>query len=114
MGRYYVLRDGEVFEEPDFRKWLEWHQTNYEKSRCIAHTWVKFGEVRTVFLGMNMKESESDPPWLFDTRVDGGWLNGKWERSSTLEKAGESHEALVAEVREMESQNEIPPPDAVW
>ena len=114
MDRYYVLRDGDVVEEPDFKKWLEWHQASYEKTRCIAHTRVKFGEVRTVFLGMNMRESDNDPPWLFDTRVYAGWLNGEWERSSTLEKASAAHEAWVARVHEMESDNETPPPDAVW
>ena len=50
MARYYVLREGEVVEEPDFRKWLEWHEASYEKARCVAHTSVKFGEVNTVFL----------------------------------------------------------------
>ena len=63
---------------------------------------------------MNMRESEDDPPCLFDTRIDGGWLTGEWERSSTLEGAGVLHEAWVARVREMESENELPPPDAVW
>jgi|GEM_PF-2101249 len=114
MGQYYILHDGKVVEEPDFKKWLAWHQSSYEQTRCIAHTWVKFGEVRTVFLGMNMRESESEPPWLFDTRVYGGWLAGEWERSSTFEKASASHEAWVARVREMESNNEVPPPDAVF
>lgn len=114
MGRYYILRDGEVVEEPDLKKWLEWHQASYEEARCIVRTEVKFGVVKTVFLGMNMRELETDPPWLFDTRVYRGWLTGKWERSSTLEKAAASHETMVARVREMESNNELPPPDAVW
>ena len=114
MGRYYILRDGEVVEEPDFEKWLEWHQTSYEKVRCIARTGVKFGEVTTVFLGMNMRASTADPPWLFDTRVKGGWLADEWERCSTLDEASELHEALVARVREMETQQGVPPSNAVW
>ena len=114
MGRYYILRDRAVVEEPDFGKWLEWHQTSYEKVRCIAHTGVKFGAVVTVFLGMNMRESEADPPWLFDTRVCGGWLTGEWERSSTLREALVSHEAWVARIHKLESENKPPPPDALW
>ena len=114
MGRYYILHDREVVEEPDFGKWLEWHQTSYEKVRCIAHTEMKYCIVMTVFLGMNMRKSEDDPPWLFDTRVCGGWMTGEWKRSSTLEEASALHQALVARIRAMESENKAPPPDAVW
>ncbi len=111
MGRYYILRDGEVVEEPDFAKWLQWHQTLYEKMRCVKRTVVKFGEVITVFLGMNMRASEADSHWLFDTRVMKGWLDGEWERCSTLDEALALHQALVGRVRRMEEENEIPPPD---
>lgn len=60
------------------------------------------------------RESEADPPWLFDTRVCGGWLTGEWERSSTLREALVSHEAWVARIRKLESGNKPPPPDALW
>ncbi len=111
MGRYYILRDREVVEEPDFEKWLQWHETSYEAVRCIASTGVKYGKVVTVFLGMDMSPSGSELPWLFDTRVQGGWLCNEWERASTLDEALAGHEALIARVREAETQHDTPPPD---
>jgi hypothetical protein len=111
MGRYYILCGGAVLEEPDFSKWVAWHASRYEKLRCVARTSVKFGAVVTVFLGMNMALTESARPLLFETRVMGGWLDGQGERYSTLEQARAGHEALVAQIRAMEQENELPPPD---
>ncbi len=111
MGRYYILRDREVVEEPDFKTWLQWHQTSYEAVRCIASTGVKFGKVVTVFLGMDLSPSESAPPWLYDTTVQGGWLCNDWERVSTLDEALAGHESLIARVREEEALHDTPPPD---
>ena len=115
MGRYYILKDDVVKEEPDFGKWVAWHTNWYEKLRCVARTSVKFGDVATVFLGVNMALAESERPLLFETRVMGGWLNDQWERHSTLEEARERHEAWVARIRAMEKENELPPPDCrMW
>ena len=115
MGRYYTLRDGEVVEEPDYAKWIDWYGKSYEKVRHVASTKVKYGTVATVFLALNMTLSKTDPPLLFETRVNGGWLDDEWERFSTLEEAKAGHEAWAARVREEEEENKLPPPGCpVW
>ncbi len=115
MERYYVLCGDRVLPEPDFRKWVAWHAQCYEKVRCVARTSVKYGAVVTVFLGVNMAIAESDPPVLFETRVEHGWLTDQWERHATLAEARQGHDAWVARVRAMEQREESPPPDCpVW
>jgi hypothetical protein len=115
MGRYYILRDGEVIEEPNHAKWSEWYAESYNQLRCIARTELKYGTVSTIFLGMNMTLAQSDPPLLFETRVEGGWLADQWQRYPTLADARAGHEAWVARVREIEEENELPPPGyPVW
>ncbi len=115
MGRYYILRDDQVIEEPDHAKWLEWHETSYEKVRAVAQTGTKFGRVETAFLGMNLTLAQDAPPLLFETRVKGGWLDDEWERFPTLAKAQAGHEAWVARIHELEAEHELPPPGCqVW
>jgi hypothetical protein len=109
MGRYYILQDGQVIEEPDYDKWARWRQDCYEKVRCIAQTEAQYGTVRTVFLAVNMTLAQDDPPCLFETRVEGGWLNDQWQRYPTLVEAKAGHEAWVARVRESD-ETELPPP----
>jgi hypothetical protein len=115
MGRYYILRDGKVIEEPDYAKWMEWYGKSFEQVRCVAETKVKYGTVSTVFLALNMTLSKTDPPLLFETKVQGGWMADQWERFSTLEEAQAGHEAWVARVREQEEEHKLPPPGCpVW
>ena len=115
MGIYYILRDDVVVEEPDFGKWVAWHAQWYEKLRFVERTSMKFGDVVTIFLGMNMAVAELEKPLLFETRVMGGWLNDQWERHSTLDEARAAHKALVARIKSMERENELPPPDCrMW
>ncbi len=109
MGRYYILQAGAVVEEPDYEKWRQWYETSYSRVRSVASTKVKYGAVSTVFLGMNMALSQDAPPALFETKIDGGWLNGEWERYPTLEEARAGHEAWVFRVSAAE-ENEPPPP----
>ena len=114
MGRYYILRDGEVVEEPDHAKWAEWYKDTYPQARCVASTKVEYVTVETVFLAMNMTLSKDDPPFLFEARVKGGWLDNEWKRYATLQEAHAGHEALVARVRAAE-ENKLPPPGhPVW
>ncbi len=113
MGRYYILREGMVVEEPDYVKWAQWYENTPEQDRRIACTKVKYGTVATVFLAMNMTLSQSNPPLLFETRVQGGWLDGEWERFATLEEAKAGHEVWVARVGAAE-EHELPPPGFVW
>jgi hypothetical protein len=110
MARYYILRDGKVVEEPDHAKWTEWYESSTEADRCIASTNLKYGDVRTVFLAMQMTLSKSDPPLLFETRVRGGWLNDEAQRYATLADAKAGHEAWVARVRAAEVEHGLPPP----
>ncbi len=110
MGRYYILRDNEIVEEPDHAKWSEWYKSTYEQVRTIASTRLQHGTVQTVFLAMNMNLSQADAPMLFETRVKGGWLDDEWERYATLEEAQAGHEAFVARVRAAEEENNLPPP----
>ena len=109
MGRYYILRNDEVVEEPDFAKWTEWYESSYEKVRGVACTKVEYGTVSTVFLAMNMTLSKADPPLLFETRVQGGWLDDESERYATLAEAKAGHGTWVARVRAAE-ENKPPPP----
>jgi hypothetical protein len=115
MGRYYILCGDAVTEEADFGKWVAWHASAYEKMRCVARTSVKFGVVATVFLGVNMASTEVERPVLFETRVQGGWLDDQWERYATLEEARAGHHAWVARIRTMEQEQELPPPNCrMW
>jgi hypothetical protein len=110
MSRYFILRNGEVVEEPDHAQWSHWYQSSYDRVRCVAETEVKYGSVVTTFLAVDMTLSKGVPPLLFETRVKGGWLDDEWERYPTLEAAKAGHNAWVARVREMEEENELPPP----
>ena len=114
MGRYYMLCDGEVIEEPDHAKWSKWYQSSYEKVRHVASTKVSYGTVSTVFLAMNMTLSKETPPLLFETRVQGGWLHDQWERFASLDEAKAGHEAWVARVREAEKDQPPPPGWPTW
>ena len=111
MGRYYMLCEGKVVEETDYAKWADWYKNSYEQVRCVACTKSQHSTVTTVFLAMNMTLSKDDPPLLFETKVEGGWLDNEWQRYSTLEEAKAGHEAIVARVRAAEEEeNELPPP----
>jgi hypothetical protein len=115
VGRYYVLKDNQVIEEPDHAKWVAWRETSFAQVHTVAQTGTKFGTVVTTFLGMNMTLAKNAPPQLFETRVTGGWLNNEWERFATLAEAQAGHEAWVARVHEMEAEHELPPPGCqVW
>ena len=45
MGRYYILRNDQVIEEPDHEKWLQWRETSFEQVRTVAQTNSKFGSI---------------------------------------------------------------------
>jgi hypothetical protein len=116
MGRYYILCEGKVVEEPDHSKWSQWYEKSYNKVRCVASTKVQFGTVETTFLAMNMTLAQEGPPLLFETRVKGGWLDDEWKRYPTLDEAKAGHEAFVARIRAAEQEHKGPPPGwpAAW
>ena len=53
-------------------------------------------------------------PVLFETRVTGGWLADQRERYATIDEARAGHESWVARVREVEEENQLPPPGGAW
>ncbi|MCP4592454.1 MAG: hypothetical protein GY842_17105 [bacterium] len=111
MGRYYILCDGKVTEEPDHEKWERWHRSTYPKVREVASTTASGGTVRTVFLAINMSLAKDEDPLLFETRVQGGWLDDQWQRYSSLEEARAGHDSWVARVSEAEKDK---PPSPGW
>jgi hypothetical protein len=115
MGRYYILRNQQVVEEPDYAKWAAWRQNTFDQVRRVASTNTKHGTISTDFLGMSMTLSKTDPPLVFETKVEGGWLDGKSERYATLADAKAGHEAWVGRVHAAEEENPLPPPGCpVW
>ena len=74
MGRYYILRDGEVIEEPDYEKWLAWFESAYQDVELIAESRLGASTVSTRFLALSMTLAQDSPPMVFETMVNGGWL----------------------------------------
>jgi hypothetical protein len=114
MGRYYILRDGEVVEELDHTVWSRWFENTYQDVEHIARTETAHSMVVTRFLAVNLTLARDEPPLLFETSVDGGWLEGQGEKYATLDDARTGHEAWVERVRAAEEENELPPPGAAW
>jgi hypothetical protein len=114
MSRYFILRDDEVFEEPDHPSWKEWYESCYEAIECIDRTELTHGIVSTHFLAVDMTLARDAAPQLFETRVTGGWLADQRQRYATLEEARAGHQAWVARVLEVEEENQLPPPGGAW
>jgi hypothetical protein len=114
MGRYYILRDDEVIEEHDHTVWSEWFENRYREVADIDRTDTTHSTVRTRFLAVNLTLAHDQPPLLFETSVEGGWLDGQGEKFSTVEQARAGHQSWVEKVRAAESENELPPPGAAW
>jgi hypothetical protein len=114
MGRYYILSDGEVVEEPDHRAWSEWYEREYPGVERVARTDLDRGSVTTRFLALNMTLDRRGPALLFETRVTGGELDGEWERYPTLDAAQAGHESWVRRLREAEAEDGLPAPGLSW
>ena len=114
MGRYYILRNGEVIEEPDYPTWAEWYEDKFKNVENVAHTELVHGVVSTRFLAMNLTLAKDTPALVFETRVMGGWLDDQWERFATLGEARDGHDAWVERVRSAEDEDGLPPPGAGW
>jgi hypothetical protein len=114
MGRYYILRNDEVVEESDHAVWSEWFESTYQDVAEIAQTATAHSTVLTRFLAVNLTLAQDQPPLLFETKVEGGWLEGQGEKYSSLEAARTGHDAWVEKVRAAEEENELPPPGAAW
>ena len=114
MGRYYILHDGEVIEEPDYQKWSAWFESAFKEVELVAESPLGSSTVSTRFLGLSMTLAQDSPPMVFETKVKGGWLDNQWERFSSLEEATAGHEGWVRRVREADKENGLPPPGAGW
>jgi hypothetical protein len=114
MSRYFILRDGDVVEEPDHEVWSSWYETVYESVREVARTETAHATVTTSFQPVSMGLREDLPALVFETRVSGGWLDNQGDRFATLEDARAGHQAWVRHVEEAEQEDEIPPPGAGW
>jgi len=114
MGRYYILRDGEVIEEPDYQKWSAWFESAFKDVELIAEGGIVGSTVSTRFLGLSMTLTEDSPPMVFETKVKGGWLDNQSERFSSLAQATAGHESWVRRVKEADEENGLPPPGAGW
>ena len=114
MGRYYILCDGDVIEEPDYTKWSAWFESTYKGVELIAESRLGGSTVSTRFLALSMMLDQDSPPMVFETTVDGGWLDNQRERFSSLEEATAGHENWVRRVKESDDENGLPPPGAGW
>jgi hypothetical protein len=114
MGRYFILSDDNIFEEPNYETWSQWYQNTFDKISQIEHTETDQGTVETRFVAMTMSLNKEAPPLLFETKVTGGWLDGHTEKFATLDEARAGHDACVQKVREEEQENQVPPPGAGW
>jgi len=114
MGRYYILRGEEIFEEQDHAVWSEWFESTYREVADIARTETAHSTVLTRFLAVNLTLAQDQPPLLFETTVDGGWLDGQGDKFATVDDARAGHQTWVERVRSAEEENQLPPPGAAW
>lgn len=114
MSRYFILRDGEVVEEPDFDAWSSWYSSSFRQVELVARATLEGSVVSTRFLGVSLGLSAETAPQLFETSVEGGWLDRQGERFATLAEARAGHDRWVARVREVEEENRLPPPGTTW
>jgi hypothetical protein len=114
MSRYFILRDGEVIEEPDHVTWASWYEATYESVREVARTQTANAVISTRFHPISMGLNAEAPALLFETRVTGGWMDDQGDRFATIDEAKAGHDAWVEHVRTIEKENEIPPPGAGW
>jgi hypothetical protein len=114
MGRYYILRDGEVIEEPDYTKWSAWFDSAFKDVELIAESRLGGSTVSTRFLALSMTLAKDSPPMVFETMVNGGWLDNERERFSSLLEATAGHESWVQRVKDSDEENGLPPPGAEW
>jgi hypothetical protein len=114
MSRYFILRDGEVIEEPDYSTWSAWYESSFKDVELIAEDDLGGSVVTTRFLSMAMSLAQNSPPMIFETVVRGGWMDNEKERFATLQEAMTGHKTWVRRVREADEENQLPPPGASW
>lgn len=99
LGYYVLGDDGNPRPERDVLAWAEWLET---AERHVGLTRFAWGEVSTVFLGLDHSfapDPMADPlayrPLLWETMVFGGKLDQEQRRYRSREEAIEGHRELV-------------------
>ena len=113
MGRFFILKDDQVIEEPDHSIWSAWYRDHYPSVEVVACTELAHTTIRTRFLAIEMTLDTGADPLLFETTSSGGWLTDDAERVATKAEALAAHERWVARGREAEEES-LPPPGAGW
>lgn len=96
IGLYMIGENRVPVKCFDTEEWGAWMET---ANRHVADTTMtKNGEddplrISTVFLGLdqNLNRDEGEPPILYETRVEGGPLDGEMQRCSTWNEAEAQH-----------------------
>jgi hypothetical protein len=76
-------------------KWSEWFNGD-NRDRIVNKTETPYGDVSTVFLGIDHNHSCKGAPLLFETMVFGGEHDGRMMRYSTWDEAENGHAAMLA------------------
>jgi hypothetical protein len=78
-------------------EWAKWFEN--VDNRRVAQTNVGAANISTVFLGINHRFGDDDPPILFETMIFGGEHDEYQERCSTWDEAEAMHMRAVELVK---------------
>lgn len=92
MNDKYLLKGHKPVPVEDLVEWARWYET---ANRRVAETVLGDVRVSTVFLALDHRMRDQDPPLLFETMIFGGPQAGYCERYSTWEEAEEGHAQAV-------------------
>lgn len=102
-GCYVLDEQGNPRPERDLLAWAQWFET---AERHVALTRFAWGEVSTVFLGLDHSfalDSMADPlgyrPVLWETMVFGGKLDGEMNHYRSREAALKGHVEMVEQCK---------------
>jgi hypothetical protein len=88
----YVLEGRDPVACDDLLVWLHWFEENPSAS-LVAASDLGLARVRTRFVGAG--QAIDGQPELFETRAEGGKLDGLFKRYGTWERAEEGHQWVV-------------------
>jgi hypothetical protein len=111
LGAYVLDEKGEPVLEPDVLKWAEWMG---QSERHVALTKFAWGEVSTVFLGLDHNfarivapDSAELKPVLWETMVFGGALDQEQRRYTSRAEALTGHAEIVQRASKSERRISI-------
>lgn len=94
MERHFILK-GKKVQPASLMEWARYFET---ADRHVGLTKCFFGEISTVFLGLN-HNCGTGPPLIFETMVFGGPLDEDMDRYATYGEAEKGHIKWVRKVR---------------